>query len=233
MQRSLSMLAAARARPGPGPPPGPPHRPAQARDLRYSSVFPNQHCILCPSPPVPTISERVEPAGMRHAIIRRHNSLYSPATRTGPGPGLLAPPYKLHDVSGASEVRPIVTLQRSKTSAASLHYRAGPAVARSYSTAPQFRQYIARYRCSPCWSSEISTVSDDQDGGGAAARLGVALQEGGGGPGRGGGGWGAVLRVPGGQQFRPAQHGGAGQGAGGGRRHAGHGQGTRLQVTTQ
>ena len=118
----------------------------------------------CPSPPVPTISERVEPAGMRHAIIRRHNSLYSPATRTGPGPGLLAPPYKLHDVSGASEVRPIVTLQRSKTSAASLHYRAGPAVARSYSTAPQFRQYIARYRCCPLagrgsWDLEFCTTT--------------------------------------------------------------------------
>ena len=31
--------------------------------------------------------------------------------------------YKLQEVSGKSEVRPIVTLQRSKTTAASLHYR--------------------------------------------------------------------------------------------------------------
>ena len=71
------------------------------------------------SPPannhISTISDKVDMGGMRHAIIRRHNSMYTPSTRNlGPGP--FQAPYKLHDVSGASEVRPIVTLQRSKTS---------------------------------------------------------------------------------------------------------------------
>ena len=83
---------------------------------------------------------------MRHAIIRRHNSMYTSSTRTMGGHNPFQPPYKLQDVSGASEVRPIVTLQRSKTSVtpgSGLHYRSA---ARSYSTAPQFRQYIARYR---------------------------------------------------------------------------------------
>ena len=43
------------------------------------------------------------------------------------GPGPFQAPYKLHDVSGASEVRPIVTLQRSQTSVtpgSGPHYRA-------------------------------------------------------------------------------------------------------------
>jgi len=71
---------------------------------------------------------------MRHAVIRRHQSMYihpraaadiQPAflansSQTTPRPG----PYKVAEVSGRSEVRPVVTLQRSKsTAAASLHYR--------------------------------------------------------------------------------------------------------------
>lgn len=73
---------------------------------------------------IPTISDKVDAGAMRHAIIRRHNSMYASSTRTV-GPNPFQPPYKLHDVSGASEVRPIVTLQRSKTSITpgSLHYR--------------------------------------------------------------------------------------------------------------
>jgi len=98
---------------------------------------------------IATISDKVDAGTMRHAIIRRHNSMYASSTRTV-GPNPFQPPYKLHDVSGASEVRPIVTLQRSKTSITpgSLHYRSSSiqGIARSYSTAPQFRQYISRYR---------------------------------------------------------------------------------------
>ena len=113
-----------------------------------------------------TISDKVDAGTMRHAIIRRHNSMYASSTRTV-GPNPFQPPYKLHDVSGASEVRPIVTLQRSKTSITpgSLHYRSSSIQGiaryvsnmllciiytlccfRSYSTAPQFRHYISRYR---------------------------------------------------------------------------------------
>ena len=66
---------------------------------------------------ISTISDKVDgmTGNMRHAIIRRHNSMYTASSRTM-GPNPFQPPYKLHDVSGASEVRPIVTLQRSKTS---------------------------------------------------------------------------------------------------------------------
>ena len=78
-----------------------------------------------PSHQISTISDKVDVGGMRHAIIRRHNSMYTSSTRTM-GPNPFQPPYKLQDVSGASEVRPIVTLQRSKTSVtpgSGLHYR--------------------------------------------------------------------------------------------------------------
>jgi hypothetical protein len=73
---------------------------------------------------------------MRHAVIRRHQSMYiHPRTTTeitsasfgvgGGGNASVVQPYKLHDVPGGkSEVRPIVTIKRSKTTAASLHYRA-------------------------------------------------------------------------------------------------------------
>ncbi len=73
---------------------------------------------------------------MRHAVIRRHQSMYiHPRTTTeiapatfgvgGGGTANVIPPYKLHDVGGGkSEVRPIVTVKRSKTTAASLHYKA-------------------------------------------------------------------------------------------------------------
>ena len=73
---------------------------------------------------------------MRHAVIRRHQSMYiHPRTTTeitpasfgvgGGGTTNMSQPYKLHDVPGGkSEVRPIVTVKRSKTTAASLHYKA-------------------------------------------------------------------------------------------------------------
>ena len=104
-----------------------------------------------PHPPhLSTISDKVDAGTMRHAIIRRHNSMYAASTRTIAEP-FHQPPYKLQNVSGASEVRPIVTLQRSKTSVnlgSTVHYRATSlqGVTRSYSTAPQFRQYASRYR---------------------------------------------------------------------------------------
>ena len=80
---------------------------------------------------------------MRHAVIRRHQSMYiHPKTTTDIAPSHGAgklhnmavgssqtlQPYKMHEVSGKSEVRPIVTLQRSKTTvgavnSGSLHYR--------------------------------------------------------------------------------------------------------------
>ena len=75
---------------------------------------------------------------MRHAVIRRHQSMYvhsratsesmAGATTGGSSPSAAtaAPPfrpYRMQEASGKSEVRPIVTLQRSKTTAASLHYR--------------------------------------------------------------------------------------------------------------
>lgn len=86
------------------------------------------------------------PMQMRHAVIRRHQSMYihprattdiAPSHGGGGGSSKLAQlgvgssqtlqPYKLHEVSGKSEVRPIVTLQRSKTTVGatgtSLHYR--------------------------------------------------------------------------------------------------------------
>ncbi len=64
---------------------------------------------------------------MRHAVIRRHQSMYIHPRATSemsnqPPPVLR--PYRMQEVSGKSEVRPIVTLQRSKTTAGSMHYRA-------------------------------------------------------------------------------------------------------------
>ena len=59
---------------------------------------------------VATISESVDG---KHAVIRRHQSMYIHPRTTEPVP--LAP-YKLRDVAGGqSEVRPIVTLKRSHT----------------------------------------------------------------------------------------------------------------------
>ena len=135
VQRSLSLLQHTKTKSGPngggsfhhhqrldmlGPLPGLP----PSRDLSPTSN--NQ---------ISTISDKVDIGGMRHAIIRRHNSMYTSSTRNM-GHSLLQPPYKLHDVSGASEVRPIVTLQRSKTSI-------------TPSTGPYYRaaalQSVARY----------------------------------------------------------------------------------------
>ena len=61
-------------------------------------------------------------------------------------------PYRLKDVGSLNDLRPAVNLKRSKTSvnptSTQLLYRSASmqAVTRSYSTAPQFRQYVARYR---------------------------------------------------------------------------------------
>ena len=75
----------------------------------------------------------------RHAVIRRHQSMYihpratellPPFNNAGGGNNEL-PTFNLHEVSGKSEVRPIVTLKRSKTTVGqhtaslgpTLHYR--------------------------------------------------------------------------------------------------------------
>ncbi|XP_023349312.1 uncharacterized protein LOC111718055 [Eurytemora carolleeae] len=95
-----------------------------------------------------SIPDQPELKTIKHAVIRRHNSMYAASSRT-PGPNPFQPPYTFKDVTGASEIRPIVTLQRSKTvTPGAILYRSSSiqAVARSYSTAPQFRQYVARYR---------------------------------------------------------------------------------------
>ena len=55
---------------------------------------------------------------MRHAVIRRHQSMYIHPRATEnlvPAAFASSQPYKLHEVSGNSEVRPIVTLKRSHT----------------------------------------------------------------------------------------------------------------------
>lgn len=118
VQRSMSLLQHSRQA---GQAPAP---------KRMELMAPMHRDLSPPSQPPPhaqisTISDKVDiGAGMRHAIIRRHNSMYTASTRTPINP--FQPPYKLHDVSGASEVRPIVTLQRSKTSvtpAAGAYYR--------------------------------------------------------------------------------------------------------------
>ena len=117
VQRSMSLLqhTGRAAKPGAsasfqrldllGPLPGLPPPPSELGPAHHGAA------------PISTISDKVDMvgAGMRHAIIRRHNSMYTASTRAM-GPGPFQAPYKLHDVSGASEVRPIVTLQRSKTS---------------------------------------------------------------------------------------------------------------------
>ena len=68
---------------------------------------------------------------MRHAVIRRHQSMYIHPRATEnliPAAFASSQPYKLHDVSGSSEIRPIVTLKRSHTtvgqtsSSSNLHY---------------------------------------------------------------------------------------------------------------
>ena len=66
---------------------------------------------------------------MRTAIIRRHNSMYATSSGGLAGAGQYKSPYTLQEVAagGGSSVRPIVTLQRSKTSVAASsgpHYRA-------------------------------------------------------------------------------------------------------------
>ncbi len=66
------------------------------------------------------------PGKMRHAVIRRHQSMYiHPRAQSSNAEMAQVRPaaYRLQEVSGKSEVRPIVTLQRSNTTAASMHYR--------------------------------------------------------------------------------------------------------------
>ena len=67
--------------------------------------------------------------GMRHAVIRRHQSMYIHPRATEnliPAAFASSQPYKLHEVSGNSEIRPIVTLKRSHTTvgqmSSNLHY---------------------------------------------------------------------------------------------------------------
>ena len=67
---------------------------------------------------------------MRHAVIRRHQSMYIHPRATEnliPAAFASSQPYKLQEVSGNSEVRPIVTLRRShttvgQTSTSTMHY---------------------------------------------------------------------------------------------------------------
>lgn len=67
---------------------------------------------------------------MRHAVIRRHQSMYIHPRATEnliPAAFASSQPYKLQEVSGNSEIRPIVTLRRShttvgQTSTSTLHY---------------------------------------------------------------------------------------------------------------
>lgn len=83
-----------------------------------------------------TISETVEAASSksRHAVIRRHQSMYIHPRATEVLPSFSSPnevpTFNMHEASGKSEVRPIVTLKRSKTTVGqvsqhqpTLHYR--------------------------------------------------------------------------------------------------------------
>ena len=111
-----------------------------------------------------TISEAVsqrEPNGKggRHAVIRRHQSMYihPRATELVPPSFTELPAFHMQEASGKSEVRPIVTLKRSKTtvgqmhsttssSAAPLHYRGSatlqpPRTFRSNSVAKQMKLF--------------------------------------------------------------------------------------------
>ena len=106
VQRSMSLLQHTGQRGAGGP-------SASFQRLELLGHLPSPPGEHLAAAPISTISDKVD--GMRHAIIRRHNSMYTASTRTM-GPGPFQAPYKLHDVSGASEVRPIVTLQRSQTS---------------------------------------------------------------------------------------------------------------------
>ena len=106
VQRSMSLLQHTGQRGTGGP-------SASFQRLELLGHLPSPPGEHLSAAPISTISDKVD--GMRHAIIRRHNSMYTASTRTM-GPGPFQAPYKLHDVSGASEVRPIVTLQRSQTS---------------------------------------------------------------------------------------------------------------------
>ena len=122
VQRSLSLLQHTRSKTAASS--------AAFQRMDMLGPLPNVPAARDLSPPsthqISTISDKVEVGGMRHAIIRRHNSMYTSSTRTPGGLNPFQPPYKLQDVSGASEVRPIVTLQRSKTSVtpgSGLHYR--------------------------------------------------------------------------------------------------------------
>jgi hypothetical protein len=109
-----------------------------------------------------TISESISQreAKGRHAVIRRHQSMYihpratellppfGGGTNSTTANNELPTAFKLHEVSGQSEVRPIVTLKRSKTTvgqfAASPHYRSStlqpPRTFRSNSVAKNHHQ---------------------------------------------------------------------------------------------
>ena len=85
---------------------------------------------------IPTVSEAVDTSaggnGMRHAVIRRHQSMYIHPRATEsliPAAFASSQPYKLHDFNSNSDVRPIVTLKRSHTtvgqtsSSTNMHYQ--------------------------------------------------------------------------------------------------------------
>ena len=96
-------------------------------------VFQKSIFYVCVSG-VPTISETVDNNthgnGMRHAGIRRHQSMYIHPRATEnliPAAFASSQPYKFQEVSGNSEIRPIVTVRRShttvgQTSTSTLHY---------------------------------------------------------------------------------------------------------------
>ena len=61
--------------------------------------------------------------GGRHAVIRRHQSMYihPRATELVPPSFAELPTFHMQEASGKSEVRPIVTLKRSKTTVGQMH----------------------------------------------------------------------------------------------------------------
>ena len=144
VQRSLSVLQHARNKSG---------TTAAFQRVELLGPLPKLPSRDLSPPQIATISDKVDAGTMRHAIIRRHNSMYASSTRTV-GPNPFQPPYKLHDVSGASEVRPIVTLQRSKTSITpgSLYYRSSSiqGIARQVYTTHLLPSSDSNALCSAC-----------------------------------------------------------------------------------
>lgn len=138
-----------------------------------------------------TISESVSQRenaggkGGRHAVIRRHQSMYIHPRATELLPPFNTanevPTFNLHEVSGKSEVRPIVTLKRSKTTVGqfttptnTLHYRGSstlqpPRTFRSNSVAKQMKLFDHNhniYGTNKRKSHHYSNTSPNGGGGG-------------------------------------------------------------------